>query len=103
MAKDCVAFANAQGGFIYVGIENEDSLPPANQKIADKNLPETIQKNIVQISVQEQESYHKKQKIKFQKKYQNIVILIILKQKILLMESLKQDGIKDIIVIQVGN
>ena len=51
MAKDCVAFANAQGGFIYIGIENEDALPPINQKITDKNIPETIQKNIVQRTV----------------------------------------------------
>jgi ATP-dependent DNA helicase RecG len=51
IAKDCVAFANAQGGFIYIGIENDDALPPINQKITDKNIPETIQKNIVQRTV----------------------------------------------------
>ena len=51
ISKDCVAFANAQGGFIYIGIENEDALPPVNQKITDKNIPETIQKNIVQRTV----------------------------------------------------
>ena len=51
ISKDCVAFANAQGGFIYIGIENEDALPPINQKITDKNIPETIQKNIVQRTV----------------------------------------------------
>ena len=51
IAKDCVAFANAQGGFIYIGIENEDALPPIDQKITDKNIPETIQKNIVQRTV----------------------------------------------------
>lgn len=51
LAKDCVAFANAQGGFIYIGIDDKDSLPPGNQKITDKNLPETIQKNIVQRTV----------------------------------------------------
>ena len=51
LTKDCVAFANAQGGFIYIGIDDKDSLPPGNQKITDKNLPETIQKNIVQRAV----------------------------------------------------
>jgi ATP-dependent DNA helicase RecG len=51
LAKDCVAFANAQGGFVYIGIENEDSQPPSSQKITDKNIPDTIQKNIVQRSV----------------------------------------------------
>ena len=46
MAKDCVCFANAQGGFIYIGIEDKESLPPENQTISDKNLPDVIQKNI---------------------------------------------------------
>ena len=40
LAKDCVSFANAQGGSIYIGIENKDSLPPANQKISDRSLVE---------------------------------------------------------------
>lgn len=46
LAKDCVAFANAQGGFIYIGIEDKDTLPLENQKVTDKNLPDVIQKNI---------------------------------------------------------
>ncbi len=46
LAKDCVSFANAQGGSVLIGIEDKDSLPPANQKISDSNLPELIQKNI---------------------------------------------------------
>jgi ATP-dependent DNA helicase RecG len=45
-AKDCVCFANAQGGFIYIGIEDKATLPPENQKITDRNLPDIIQKNI---------------------------------------------------------
>jgi ATP-dependent DNA helicase RecG len=48
LAKDCVSFANAQGGFICIGIEDKEKLPPENQKITDKNLPDTIQKNIAQ-------------------------------------------------------
>ncbi len=46
LAKDCVSFANAQGGSVLIGIEDKDSLPPANQKISDRNLPDLIQKNI---------------------------------------------------------
>lgn len=51
LAKDCVAFANAQGGEILIGIEDSSTEPPKEQIIKDKTLPETIQKNIVQRSV----------------------------------------------------
>jgi predicted HTH transcriptional regulator len=46
LAKDCVCFANAQGGDIYIGIEDKATLPPEKQKIHDSNLPDVIQKNI---------------------------------------------------------
>jgi ATP-dependent DNA helicase RecG len=46
LAKDCVCFANAQGGFIYIGIEDKATVPNENQKIADRNLPDIIQKSI---------------------------------------------------------
>lgn len=46
LAKDCVAFANAQGGFIFIGIDDKEKLPPESQKITDRNLPDVIQKNI---------------------------------------------------------
>ena len=46
LAKDCVCFANAQGGFIYIGIEDKATLPPEKQKITDRNLPDIIQKSI---------------------------------------------------------
>lgn len=46
LAKDCVCFANARGGVILIGIEDEESSPPENQAIKDRNLPEKIQKNI---------------------------------------------------------
>jgi len=43
LALDVVAFANNKGGNIYVGIENEDDLPPENQVISqdwqDKWMP----------------------------------------------------------------
>lgn len=38
VAKDCVAFANAQGGRIEFGIEDGENLPPASQTI-DESLP----------------------------------------------------------------
>ena len=52
LAKDCVSFANAQGGSVLIGIEDKDSLPPANQKISDRNLPDLIQKNIATAKIQ---------------------------------------------------
>lgn len=51
LAKDCVCFANAQGGFIYIGIDDKASLPPEKQKITDRNLPDIIQKNIAHRTV----------------------------------------------------
>jgi len=51
LAKDCISFANAQGGFIYIGIEDKEKLPPENQKITDKTLPDVILKNIAQRSI----------------------------------------------------
>ena len=51
LAKDCVSFANAQGGCIYIGIEDKDTLPPEKQKIADRNQPDIIQKNISQRTI----------------------------------------------------
>jgi ATP-dependent DNA helicase RecG len=32
LAKDCVCFANAQGGFICIGIEDKATLPPVKTK-----------------------------------------------------------------------
>ncbi len=51
LAIDCVCFANAQGGFIYIGIEDKAIFPPEEQKITDRNLPDIIQKNIAHRSV----------------------------------------------------
>ncbi|MCC5915905.1 MAG: putative DNA binding domain-containing protein [Cryomorphaceae bacterium] len=45
LAKDCVSFANAQGGSIFFGVEDEDDLPPAGQKIPE-HLPAKLQKQI---------------------------------------------------------
>lgn len=51
LAKDCVCFANAQGGFIHIGIEDKATHPPEKQKISDRNLPDIIQKNIAHRTV----------------------------------------------------
>ena len=41
LAKDCVAFSNAQGGVIDIGIEDDDTLPPASQRVPE-GLPTII-------------------------------------------------------------
>lgn len=48
LAKDCVSFANAMGGSIYIGIEDGKDLPPENQIVSNRNLPDIIIKNITQ-------------------------------------------------------
>ena len=44
VAKDCVAFANAQGGKIEFGIEDDETLPPASQMIDEKLTVELVNK-----------------------------------------------------------
>ncbi|MCU0359456.1 MAG: putative DNA binding domain-containing protein [Bacteroidia bacterium] len=51
LAKDCVCFANGQGGYIFIGIEDKKALPPEKQKIADRTIPDIIQKNIAHRTV----------------------------------------------------
>jgi ATP-dependent DNA helicase RecG len=50
LACDCVAFANASGGTIILGIEDGQRLPPASQTI-DSQLIENIRKRIPQVSI----------------------------------------------------
>ncbi|MBW6486726.1 MAG: putative DNA binding domain-containing protein [Syntrophobacterales bacterium] len=45
LAKDCIAFANAQGGRLLIGIENKADLPPAGQRI-DSVLPDQIRRKV---------------------------------------------------------
>jgi len=45
LAKDCVCFANAEGGSILIGIEDEEDLPPRDQKISE-DLLDKINKRI---------------------------------------------------------
>lgn len=49
LAKDCVAFANANGGVLHIGIENDSDLPEKSQIIPD-NLPEKIVKRINELT-----------------------------------------------------
>ena len=50
LAKDCVCFANAAGGEIHIGIEDDNILPPDNQKISN-SLIESIRKRIPALTV----------------------------------------------------
>ena len=45
LAKDCVAFANAHGGRLLIGIEDTDDMPPPEQKIPS-DLPDIIRKRV---------------------------------------------------------
>ena len=50
LAKDCVSFANARGGTIYIGLENSETLPLASQ-IIDANLPDKVRKRISELTI----------------------------------------------------
>ena len=50
LAKDCVAFANARGGNIHIGIEDGCSLPPESQTI-EEDLPGAVQLRISQLTI----------------------------------------------------
>ncbi|MBR6936555.1 MAG: putative DNA binding domain-containing protein [Prevotella sp.] len=44
LAKDCVAFSNAEGGYIDIGIEDDDVLPPEGQKIPEGLATDIVNK-----------------------------------------------------------
>ena len=53
LAKDCVAFANSKGGCIDIGIEDDDELPPKEQKVSDElivKIEKRISENTINIS-----------------------------------------------------
>ena len=50
LAKDCVAFANATGGRILIGIEDADDSPPIGQRLPVKIL-DTIRRRISELTV----------------------------------------------------
>ena len=54
LAKDCVCFANAQGGIIVFGIEDKEEFPPEGQKVADGiivKLQKQIQSRTINVGI----------------------------------------------------
>lgn len=50
LAKDCVAFANALGGRLLIGIEDGEALPPAEQRVPTA-LPDTLRRRLGELTV----------------------------------------------------
>lgn len=50
LAKDCVAFANAEGGRLLIGIEDGKLFPPSAQRVEDAQV-ELLQKRIPELTV----------------------------------------------------
>ena len=50
LACDCVGLANASGGLILLGLEDEDDAPPASQRVSDA-LVDRIRKRLPQITI----------------------------------------------------
>lgn len=50
LVKDCVAFANATGGHLLIGIEDDHSIPPADQQIP-VDLPDTLRRKLAERTV----------------------------------------------------
>src|SRR5690606_748671 len=50
LAADCVCFANAAGGRLLIGIEDDQSLPPAGQSVDEALLPQ-LRKRIGELTV----------------------------------------------------
>lgn len=50
LAKDCIAFANATGGQLLLGMEDGEDLPPAGQRIP-ADLPDTLRRKLAERTV----------------------------------------------------
>lgn len=50
ISKDCIAFANATGGRLLLGIEDGQDLPPAEQRIP-ADMPDTIRRKLAERTV----------------------------------------------------
>lgn len=50
LVKDCVAFANATGGHLLIGIENDQDLPPASQQIP-VGMPDKLRRKLAERTV----------------------------------------------------
>ena len=44
LAKTCVCLANTQGGYLFIGIEDKDKLPPKEQKIDQEEMNDVVKK-----------------------------------------------------------
>jgi ATP-dependent DNA helicase RecG len=49
-ARDCVAFANATGGHLLIGIEDDRSAPPPSQQVPP-DLPDTLRRKLAERTV----------------------------------------------------
>ena len=50
LAKDCIAFANATGGQLLLGLEDGEALPPAGQRVPT-DLPDTLRRKLAERTV----------------------------------------------------
>ncbi len=50
LAKDCVCFANASGGQLLIGIEDDASQPPPEQRV-DSRVLDRIRKRVGELTV----------------------------------------------------
>lgn len=50
LAKDCVAFANALGGRLLIGIEDSETMPPTDQRIP-VDLPDFLRRRLGELTV----------------------------------------------------
>ncbi|MDF5852609.1 ATP-binding protein [Pseudomonas aeruginosa] len=50
LVKDCVAFANATGGHLLIGIEDDQDQPPAGQQVPI-DLPDTLRRKLAERTV----------------------------------------------------
>ncbi|MDR5736227.1 ATP-binding protein [Caballeronia sp. LZ025] len=50
LAKDCVAFANATGGLLLIGIEDAATAPPAGQ-VLPAELPDLVRRRLSELTV----------------------------------------------------
>jgi len=57
LAKDCIAFANATGGQLLLGMEDGEDLPPAGQRIP-ADLPDTLRRKLADLRRRAEETLH---------------------------------------------
>lgn len=50
LARDCVGFANAKGGHLHIGIEDNEDVPPCNQQITTE-IEDIVKKRINELTL----------------------------------------------------